>query len=226
MSSHALLSASSSHRWMHCPPSARLGENYEDRTSDFAAEGTEAHALCEYQLKTTLAMSCDDPRGELQYYTEEMENCAVGYAAYIMELLAKAKETCVDPLIFIEQRLDYSKFVKDGFGTGDCVLVADGTLHIIDYKHGKGVRVEAIENPQMMLYALGACELLDGIYDIEDIAMTIYQPRLGNISTYTISKAELYQWATDVLEPAAKLAFAGEGNYQCGEWCRFCKAKH
>lgn len=225
MGNHALLSASSSHRWLNCPPSARLGENYEDRGSDFAAEGTDAHSLCEHKLKTALGIPSEDPTENLSWYNEEMEECASGYAAYVLELLTEAKKVTIDPIVLIEQRLDYSKYVESGFGTGDCVLIADGTLNIVDYKHGKGVEVSADHNPQMMLYALGALEIFDALYDIDTITMTIYQPRRSNVSTYTVSTAELLEWAETVLKPTAALAFSGEGEFHCGEWCQFCKAK-
>ena len=126
----------------------------------------------------------------------------------------------------IEQRVDFSRWVASGFGTADCLIIADGTLKIIDYKHGRGIMVDATENPQMQCYALGALELFDGIYDIDTVHMTIYQPRRDNISTYELSKDELYHWADEVLKPTADLAFAGDGNFLCGEWCGFCKAKH
>ena len=225
MGNHALLSASSSHRWLNCPPSARLGENYEDRGSDFAAEGTDAHSLCEHKLKTALGIPSEDPTENLSWYNEEMEKCANSYAAYVLELLAEAKKVTTDPIVLIEQRLDYSKYVESGFGTGDCVLIADGTLNIVDYKHGKGVEVSAEHNPQMMLYALGALEIFDALYDIDTVTMTIYQPRRSNVSTYTVSTAELLEWAETVLKPTAELAFKGEGEFHCGEWCQFCKAK-
>jgi hypothetical protein len=226
MGKHALLSASSSHRWINCPPSARLSENYEDKGSNYAAEGTDAHELCEYKLKNLLGISAKDPTKNLSYYNEEMEECANGYATYILELLEDAKQTCPDPQLLIEQRLNLSKYVEGGFGTGDCVLVADNILQILDYKHGQGYLVEAKDNPQMMLYSLGALEIFDGIYDIASVSMTIYQPRKGNISTHTVPKESLYRWAEGVLKPAAMLAYAGDGEFKCGEWCQFCKAKH
>ncbi len=142
MGKHALLSASSSHRWLNCPPSARLCEQYEDKGSSYAAEGTDAHTLCEYKLKTALGIRAKDPTTSLTYYSEEMEECANGYAAYIMELVETAKQNCADPVVLIEQRLDFSKYVEGGFGTGDCVIIADGTLNVIDFKHGAGVLVE------------------------------------------------------------------------------------
>ena len=223
---HAILSASSSHRWLNCPPSARLCETYEDKGSDYAAEGTDAHSLCEYKLRKALGMGAVDPSEHLTWYNEEMEDCANGYATYIMELVESAKETCADPVVLIEQRVDFSRWVEQGFGTSDAIIIADGTLRVIDYKHGLGVLVEADNNPQMMCYALGALELFDAIYDIDSVAMTVYQPRRQNVSTFEMSKDDLYRWAEEVLKPTAELAFAGDGNFLCGEWCGFCKAKH
>ena len=225
MPNHALLSASSSHRWLHCPPSARLCEGYDDKGSNFAAEGTDAHTLCEYKLRAALGMEAKDPTENLSWYDAEMEESANGYAAFVMELVEEAKKNCSDPVVLIEQRLDYSRYVAEGFGTGDCVIIADGTLHIVDFKYGRGILVEAEDNPQMMLYALGALELFDCLYDIDTVSMTIFQPRRGNVSTYTLPKADLYEWADTVLAPAAELAWSGEGEYHCGEWCQFCKAK-
>lgn len=223
---HAILSASSSHRWLNCPPSARLCETYEDKDSDYAAEGTDAHSLCEYKLRKALGMGAVDPSEHLTWYSEEMEDCANGYATYILELVEAAKETCADPVVLIEQRVDFSCWVEQGFGTSDAIIISDGTLRVIDYKHGLGVLVEADNNPQMMCYALGALELFDAIYDIDNVAMTVYQPRRQNVSTFEISKDDLYRWAEEVLKPTAELAFAGDGNFLCGEWCGFCKAKH
>lgn len=229
MGKHALLSASSSHRWMNCPPSARLCETYEDKGSGYAAEGTDAHTLCEYKLRCALGEDMSDVAGvrdNLDFYSEEMEDCATGYAAYILELVEKAKQSCADPKVLIEQKLDFSRYVEEGFGTGDCVVIADGTLHIVDYKHGQGVLVEAEDNPQMKLYALGALEIFDGIYDIDTVSMTIYQPRRDNVSTQTVSKESLQEWAAEVLKPAATLVYAGDGDFKCGDWCQVCKAKH
>ena len=223
---HAILSASSSDRWLHCPPSARLCESYDDKGSDYAAEGTDAHALCEYKLRRALGVEAADPTENLTWFNEEMSDCAKGYAAYVLEQVEAAKQSCADPVVLIEQRVDFSRWVESGFGTADCIIIADGTLQIIDYKHGLGVLVSAEENPQMQCYALGALELFDDIYDIDSVRMTIYQPRRDNVSTYEISKDELYRWADEVLKPTADLAFVGDGNFLCGEWCGFCKAKH
>lgn len=223
---HALLSASSSERWLNCPPSARLCESYEDKGSNYAAEGTEAHELCEFKLRQALGMEAKDPTEKLTWFNEEMADCASGYAAYILEQVEAAKQTCADPVVLIEQRVDFSRWVESGFGTADCIIIADGILQICDYKHGLGILVRADKNPQMQCYALGALELFDGIYDIDSVRMTIYQPRRDNVSTYELSKDEIYRWADEVLKPTADLAFAGDGNFLCGEWCGFCKAKH
>lgn len=222
---HAVLSASSSHRWLECPPSALLCSAAGDTPSEFAMQGTDAHSLCEHKLKTALGQQSKDPIENLTFFDEEMADCSDMYAQYVMEQLAAAKQKCKDPIVLIEQRLDFSNWVPQGFGTGDCVIVADETLTVIDFKYGVGILVEAEKNPQMMCYALGALELFDGIYDIEDIQMTIFQPRRENISTYTISKAELLTWADEVLAPTAKLAYVGEGEFKAGEHCQFCKVK-
>jgi len=216
---HALLSASSSSRWINCPPSARLAEQFENKTSEYAAQGTDAHSLCEYKIQKLLDNEPEYP--ELQYYDEEMEKCSETYATYGMEEVAKAKASTSDPVVIFEQRLDFSRYVPEGFGTGDCLIIGDGTLIVIDLKYGAGILVEAHENPQMMCYALGALELFDDIYDIHEVKMTIFQPGRESISTYTLSKAELLNWAEDVLAPAAELAFAGDGDYQAGTWVAF-----
>ena len=223
---HALLSASSADRWLHCPPSARLSESYEDKGSDYAAEGTDAHSLCEYKLKKALGMEADDPTENLSWFNQEMDDHATGYAAYVLEQVEAAKESCSDPVVLIEQRVDFSRWVKQGFGTADCIIIADGTLQIIDFKYGLGVLVSAEENPQMMCYGLGALEIFDCLYEIDTVRMTIYQPRRENISTYELSRENLLRWADETLKPAADLAFAGDGNFLCGEWCGFCKAKN
>lgn len=223
---HALLSASSSDRWIHCPPSARLSESYEDKGSDYAAEGTDAHALCEFKLKQALGMEAHDPTEDLSYYNQEMEDCATAYAAYVLEQVEAAKETCPDPVVLIEQRVDFSRWVEDGFGTADTIVIADGTLQVIDFKYGLGVLVSAEKNPQLSCYSIGALELFDGIYDIDTVRMVVFQPRRDHLGVYEVSKDDLYRWADEVLKPAADLAFAGDGNFLCGEWCGFCKAKN
>ncbi|MCC8159737.1 MAG: DUF2800 domain-containing protein [Oscillospiraceae bacterium] len=222
---HAILSASSSHRWLNCPPSALLNAKAEDSVSDYALQGTDAHTLCEFKLRSALDMNARDPTENLTYYDEEMETCAVDYADYVVQTVEILKQSCSYPLVLVEQRLDFSDYVPDGFGTGDCVIVTDGRLTIIDFKYGTGVLVEAERNSQMMLYALGALQMFDDLYDISEIQMTIFQPRRSNVSTYTIRKADLLDWANDTLKPIAALAAKGEGEFTAGEHCRFCKVK-
>lgn len=222
---HAVLSASSSYRWLNCPPSALECAKLPDTASEFARQGTDAHTLCEFKVKTALGQKLEDPTKSLTYFDEEMAECTDEYAQFVMERLAATKTVCKDLLIMVEQRLDFSKWVPGGFGTGDCLIVADDTLTVIDYKHGLGVLVDAEKNPQMMCYALGALNLFDAIYDIKQITMTIFQPRRENISTYTLSKEELLNWADTVLKPTAELAARGDGEYKAGDHCRFCKIK-
>lgn len=222
MSRHAILSASGAHRWMNCTPSARLEQEFDDNSGEAAAEGTAAHALCEHKLRRALKLRSKKPASK--YDSDEMDAYTDGYVEYVLEIIEQAKQSCKDPLVLIEQRLDFSRYVPDGFGTGDCVIIADGALHIIDFKYGQGVLVNAEDNPQMKLYALGALELFDGIYDISTAAMSIYQPRRENVSTHTLSKESLYQWAEETLKSTAEMAFSGCGEYMPGEWCQFCRA--
>ena len=232
MGKHSFLSASASHRWINCPPSARLCEEYADRPSEYAQEGTDCHELCAYKVEKALGRRVKDPTENLTYYSQEMEDCADGYCAFVMEEVAKARERCADPLVLVEQRLDYSRYVgiEGSFGTGDCVIVSDGLLHIIDYKHGLGVLVSAEKNSQLSCYALGALDLFDGIYDIAQVSLTIYQPRRENVSTYTMSRYdfempallgddevaailtkadELVSWAGDIKDYALQKALSG-----------------
>lgn len=222
---HAFLSASASHRWLNCPPSAKLCESLPDQTSSFAQEGTDCHELCAYLVEKAIGKDVKDPTENLTYYNAEMQNCAEEYCSYVLEQLEEAKKYCTDPMVFIEQRLDFSRWVENGFGTGDCLILADQVLQIIDYKHGLGVLVESDHNSQMMCYALGALEAFDGIYDIDRVTMTIFQPRRDNISTWSCTKEELLKWADEVLAPTAALAYEGKGEFMAGEHCQFCKVK-
>ena len=225
MPKHAYLAASASHRWLNCPPSAKLCAEIKDESSPYALQGSNAHELAEYKVLHALGDPMPDPTDSLDFFDTEMDNCTDQYCSYIMEQLEKAQSYCTDPKVLVEQRLDFSKWVPDGFGTGDCLIVADKVLQIIDLKYGLGVLVDADHNPQMMCYALGALDTYDGIYDIETVQMTIFQPRRENISTYTVSKEELLTWAADYLEPTAKLAYEGNGEFNAGEHCHFCKVK-
>lgn len=223
---HALLSASSAGRWMHCPPSVRLGEGFADKNSSYAVEGTEAHALCEYKLLKALKRRAVNPTRKLQFYNEEMEVCAEGYRDFVMELVEQAKVRGSAPVVLVEQRVDFSSWVKEGFGTADALVITEGMLTICDYKHGQGIMVEATNNEQLKCYALGALYMFDALYDIDKVQLVIYQPRRENVSVFELAAKDLYEWATECLAPQAKLAFAGEGEFSCGVWCRFCKAKH
>lgn len=222
---HSVLGASAADRWMNCTPSAQLTAGMEDETTTFAAEGTAAHALCEWKVRKALKMRAGR-RPTSDYWTDEMEEFTDDYRDFIMDLVGQAKQHCKDPVTLIEQHLDFSCYVPDGFGTGDFLLVADKELNVVDFKYGRGVAVYADHNPQMMLYALGALNLFDCLYDIEQVTMTIFQPRLSSISTWTITAAELYQWAEEVLKPKAELAAKGDGEFVSGSWCRFCKARN
>jgi hypothetical protein len=233
MGTHAVLSASSAHRWLHCSPSARLEESFENTTSVFAEEGTFMHELGELKLRKYIGSIKEaDYKKKLkvlyssQFYNSEIEEAVDVYVDFAVQIIEATKQKCKDPIILLEQKLDFSKYVESGFGTGDLVIVADDALQIVDLKGGKGVSVSAVDNPQMKLYALGALGLYEFLYDIKTVRMTICQPRLESISTYEISREELVSWAEDILIPAAQLAWNGEGDFDPGEYtCKFCRAK-
>ena len=220
-SDHALLSASGAHRWLNCTPSARLESDEPESTSAAAEQGTAAHALAEHKLRRALKQRSKRPVSA--WIDDEMETLTDDYVAFVQEHISIAQETCADPQVLIEQRLDFSHVVPGGFGTGDCVIIAEPTLQIIDLKYGQGVLVEAVNNPQLMLYALGAFHAFGILYDIERVAVTIYQPRRGNVDTWEISATELQQWAETEVKPKAELAAAGQGEFCPGSWCQFCK---
>lgn len=219
---HALLSPSSASRWLHCTKSARLELEFSEKESGAAAEGTAAHALCEHKLKKALKQRSIRP--VLEYDSDEMEETTDAYRDYVLEQLMQERQQCPDAQIFIETKLDLTNYVPSSFGTCDCLIVSDERLHIIDFKYGQGILVEAKENPQMMLYALGALDIYDGLYDFKEVAMTIFQPRRENVSTWRASLTALRQWAEEELKPKALLAETGEGEFCSGDWCLFCKA--
>ena len=218
---HAILSASASFRWLNCTPSAKLNAEIPDITTEYAKEGTDAHELAEYKVNQLLGIKADNPTENLDYYNQEMEDCTDSYAQYISEQMSQYSS----PVVMVEQRLDFSRYVPGGFGTGDCIIVADDVLTVIDFKYGKGVAVEAEYNPQMMLYALGALEMFSILYDINEVKMVIFQPRIENISEFSMPVSDLMNWAENELRPKAELAAKGEGEFCAGEHCRFCKVK-
>lgn len=219
---HALLSASGAHRWLACPPSATLEAGLPKSSSSAAEQGTAAHALAEWKLRRALH-DAPTTKPVSSWHDEQMDVLTDDYVAFVQERVRDVRRACADPQVLIEQRLDFSHVVPGGFGTGDCVIIAEPTLQIIDLKYGQGVMVEAESNSQLMLYALGALEAFGSLYDISEVAVTIFQPRRSNVSTWTIPVAELEAWAEQVVKPRAALAARGEGEFAPGEWCRFCK---
>lgn len=225
---HALLSASSSKQWLNCPPSARLQENFPNESSVYAEEGTFAHSICEYKVKKYLHERVRRPQSE-EFYTEELEQSTDAYYEFVVGVIEEMKRNGCEPLVLVEERVDYSHIAPSGFGTADMLIIGHdaegrGILHICDYKNGKGVFVDANHNSQMMLYAIGALHAYGYIYPIEIVRMSIIQPRLDNISTYECSREELEAWGESI-KPTAKMAYEGKGEQKAGDWCRFCRAK-
>ncbi len=229
--SHAILSPSGASRWLACTPSARLEQQFPDRAGSAASEGTLAHTLGEliirfklkWILKTQYTKALKEIKSHPQY-EDAMFDYADEYACFVIEKFSAAQAHTKDAGLLIEQKLDLTDYVPEGFGTGDAMIIANKTLDFIDLKYGKGVEVTAENNKQMMLYALGALRGFDCLFDIETVRMTIYQPRIGNISTFEMQVEDLRDWAENYLKPRAELAFAGEGEFAPGEACRFCKA--
>lgn len=229
---HAKLSASGSKRWMTCTPSASLEDQFPESTSEYAEEGTFAHALADLIINYNLhnikkaAFNKSFEKMKLnQYYSQDLLEYVEGYANQIFEFANEAKMLCDDVIVLTEQRLDFSEFVPEGFGTGDVVIIADKELHVIDLKYGKGVGVVAEDNPQTRLYGLGALEAFGMLYDIEQIRMTICQPRLDMVTSETLTVDEILDWAETEVKPKAEMAMAGEGEFIVGDHCRFCKAR-
>lgn len=227
---HAVLSASSSHKWLMCTPSARLEEKFPNKTSSYMEEGTLAHEIAEFKVKSYfvgVTSKTAYTRGlnkfkKMEHFDKEMLTHTDTYLEYIK---GEAMKTSANPFVIAEQTVDYSKYVPEGFGTADCILISRETLQVIDFKYGKGVAVSAEDNPQMKLYALGALELYKAFYNIKNIKMTIVQPRINNISEAEITLEELLDWAENTVKPQAEKAFMGLGEYVQGEHCRFCRAK-
>ncbi len=230
MTAHALLSASGAARWMHCTGSPKLERDFPDTTSAYAKEGTLAHAICELKLRKFAV----EPMGKATYtrrlsklkkepeYQKEMDGYTDDYLDRVKAIILAYPHK---PHVACEQRVDFSNWVPGGFGTADCIVVGDDTLHIVDFKYGKGVEVDAHDNPQMRLYALGAAELYKMLWQIRTVRMTIIQPRLSNYSTDELPYQDLLDWADKVVKPAAQEASGEQGRFEPGDWCRFCRAK-
>ena len=226
---HALLGPSSAARWIACPPSVKLGEQFEDVESEYAKEGSLAHEIAELKVRKLIDPGLTSRKftaamkklKDKELYREEMQGYTDEYVEFIQEQMYSH---LVTPHIAVEQRVDFSQYVPDGFGTADCILIANDTLHIIDFKYGKGVPVSVENNAQLLLYALGAYLAYEMIFPIEHIKMSIVQPRLSNIDTWECSLDYLLEFAKIAQEKAA-MALKGEGDFNCGEHCKFCKAK-
>lgn len=226
---HALLSASGAHRWLHCAGSPLLEKDFPDSTSVYAQEGTLAHELCELKLMAYTGeitkrklTSMKNKLMKSELWQPEMDSTSEAYLDYIKDI---TMSYTVKPVILTEKKVDFSQYVPEGFGTADCLILAGDTLHVVDYKHGKGVVVDADHNPQMMLYALGAMSELSLLYRFKFVHMTIVQPRVNNISEFTMTADELTEWGESVVKPKAEAAISGNGEFEAGDWCRFCRAK-
>lgn len=227
---HAVLSASSAHKWLVCTPSVRLEEQFENVSSDYMKEGTLAHAIAEFQVRSYFLEPLTKKKKDeglnefksLELYNDEMISHTEFYLDYIKQ---QAMQTHKKPFITVEKRVDYSHIAPEGFGTADCIMIFEDTLHVIDFKYGKGVKVDAEHNSQMMLYALGAIKEYSLFYNIKNIKLSIVQPRLDNISEWECTVEELNNWAETEVKSQAQKAFMGLGEYVPGEHCKFCRAK-
>ena len=231
MADHARLSPSASHRWINCPGSVHLAEQCPPQTgSAYTAEGTEAHALAELKLRKfneegtsdSFDKQLDKARNEFEYYCGEMDEATDFYFDIVTEKLIEGGP---DAELMIEQRFSLDKWVPDSFGSADAVIIAGNTIEVCDLKYGKGVKVDAVGNPQLRLYGLGAAELFGDLYDFDTVRVTIIQPRLDHVSTEEISLEDLKDWAENWVAPAAKLAMSNTDEVHCGDWCQFCPAK-
>ena len=226
---HALLSPSSSHRWLNCTASPLLEAKVPNVDTDFTKVGTLAHACCSFKLKSLLSLPLGAEGEEMtelrDYYTGEMDEHTETYVNIILDKLGDAKKSTKDAQLLVETRLDFSKYIPDSYGTADAIIIADGLMEVIDFKYGKGVAVDANENSQMMIYALGAYEAFSFEYNIKRVRMTIVQPRLANLSEYELDTKDLLLWAETVLTPKSKEAASGKGQQKAGDWCRFCRVK-
>lgn len=221
---HARFSPSAANRRIHCPPSLLLEEQFEDGESVYAAEGTAGHALAEHLIRKYLKQRTKRPTSE--FYTDELLEAVDEYVSFVIGEIEDARRECKSPVLLVEQRVDASEYVDSCFGTADMVIITDKVAHIIDLKLGKGVEVHAEENLQLMIYGLGVLNMAEALYDIETVRMTIFQPRLGNSSTWSVAPEYLKRWGDEVLRPAGAQALMGAGDFIAGSWCRFCKARN
>ena len=224
MGAHARNSPSALYRTLNCPPSLVLGEQFQDEESQYAAEGSAGHALAEHLIKKHLHLRTKRPVSD--YYSDDLMEAVEDYVAFVIEKIEDAKRECKSPLFSVEQRVDISEYSPDCFGTADMVIVTDKVAHVIDLKLGRGVEVSAEENPQLMAYGLGVLEMVEMLYDIEVVRLTIFQPRINNFSTWDITPEALKAWGEEILKPRSAMALAGAGEFQAGSWCRFCKARN
>lgn len=230
---HALLSASGASRWLNCTPSPRLEDRFkEPPSSDFAEEGTLAHEFADIGLRLSdnqiTKGQYDEIYSELsdsKFYSPEMDSEVQKYIDFVYEEYMVSKKKTASAILSVEDKLDLSTYVPEGFGTNDAIVIGDGVLKVFDLKYGKGLRVDADDNPQLKLYALGALEMYDFLYDIETVQLNIVQPRLNHYSVWEISKNDLLEWGQKTVKPKAKKAFEGKGVQKAGDWCRWCKAK-
>lgn len=227
---HALLSPSAAHRWMNCTAAPRLEATAPDEDSSYAQEGTLAHAYCAKKLKSFIGLDTTDEAKEIaqlndEYHTGEMDEYTDTYKTIVLEKFNAARTVTKDAQLLIETRLDFSEYVPEAFGTSDATIIADGLMEVIDFKYGKGVRVSAVDNEQMKIYALGAYLKHSFEYRIDRVRMTIVQPRIDNLSEFEMLIPDLLKWADEVLRPKAVEAFSDHGIQNPGEWCQFCKVK-
>lgn len=228
---HALLSPSAAYRWMHCPAAPRLEQDAPDTASSYALEGTLAHAICARKLKDILHQDTAAERAEIEklkaeYYSGEMSEYTDTYVTVVMAKYNAARRKTADARLLIETRLQFDDYVPESFGTADALVIADGCMDVVDFKYGKGVRVDATDNTQMKIYALGAYLANNFEYRIDRICMTIVQPRIDNICEYEITVDDLMEWAESELAPKAREAYNGTGEQNPGTWCQFCKVKN
>ena len=233
MKAHAKLSPSAAHRWLSCTASPTLEAQYEATTSEYAEEGTFAHSLAELctsyalgKIKTRSYNARLNKMKQNDFFNQEMMDAAEEYAGYIKETYLAISETCPDAVVELETKLDLTDYIPESFGTADCIIVGEPNMWVIDFKYGKGVKVEAEGNPQMEIYALGAISKYGALYDIQRVNMTIVQPRLGGISSYGMDTSALRAWAAIHIIPLAREAFEGPGHFRPSEeTCKFCRAK-